>query len=68
MLGSYLFNKIAIGLNNGLDSGSGEGVGSDDHVSVHGGEYLGDGDHQTGLDAIEMSICRYFKFANSIEH
>ena len=54
MLGSYLFNKIAVGPNNGLDTASELGEGSHDHVPVHGGEYLGDGGHQTGLDAIGM--------------
>ena len=42
MLGSYLFNKVAVGLNNSLDTASEPGAGSHDHVSIHGGgEYLG---------------------------
>ena len=63
MLGSYLFNKIAVSLNIGLDTASEPGEGSHDHVSVHGGEYLGDGGHQAGLDAISMSIGVSLKFA-----
>ena len=49
MLGSYCFNKIAVGLNNGLDTASELSAGSHDQVYVHGGEYLGDGGHQAGL-------------------
>ncbi len=63
MLGSYLFNKIAVGLNNGLNTASESGTGSHDHVSVHGGEYLGDGGHQDGLDAMEKSDGKSLKFA-----
>ena len=63
MLGSYLFNKIAVSLNIGLDTASEPGEGSHDHVSVHGGEYLGDGGHQAGLDAISKSIGVSLKFA-----
>ena len=63
MLGSYLFNKIAAILNNGLETASELGEGSHDHVSVHGGEYLGDRGHQAGLDAIGMSIGMSLKFA-----
>ncbi len=65
MLGNYLFNKIAVSLNNGLDTSSEPGAGSHDHISVHGGEYLGDGGHQTGLDAKWISIGMGFKFAAS---
>ena len=65
MLGSYLFNKIAVSLNNGLYTASEPGEGSHDHVSVHGGEYLGDGGHQVGLDAIGMSIVMSLKFARN---
>ena len=65
MLGSYLFNKIAVRLHIGLDTASEPDEGSIDHVSVHGGEYLGDGGHQAGLDAIGMSIGTSFKFAAS---
>ena len=63
MLGSYLFNKIVVGPNNGLDTASEPGEASHDHVPVHGGEYLGDGGHQAGLDAIGMSIGMSLKFA-----
>ena len=56
MLGSYLFNKIAVILNNGLETASELGEGSHDHVYVHVGEYLVDGGHQAGLDAIGMSL------------
>ncbi len=35
-LGSYLFNKIAVGLNNGPKPDA----DSHDHVSVHGGKYI----------------------------
>ena len=63
ILGSYLFNKIAVGLNNGLGTASEPGEGSHDHVSVHAGEYLGDGGHQAGLDVIGMSIGMSLKFA-----
>ena len=63
MLGSYLFNKIAVGPNNGLDTASEPGEGSHDHVSVYGCEYLGDGGHQAGLDAIDMSIGMSLKYA-----
>ncbi len=52
MLGSYFFNKIAVGLNNGIDTASEPGAGSHDHASVHGSEYLGDGGHQAGLNAM----------------
>ena len=51
MLGSYLFNKIAVGPNNGLDTASEPGEGSHDHVPVHGGEYLGDGGYHACLNA-----------------
>ena len=63
MLGSYLFNKIAVGPNNGLVTASEPGEGYHDHVHVHGGEYLGDGGHQAGPDAISMSIGVSLKFA-----
>ena len=63
MSGNYLFNKIAVSLNKGLDTASEPGEGSHDHVSVHGGEYLGDGGNQAGLDAISMSIGVSLKFA-----
>ena len=49
MLGSYLINKITVGLNNGLDTDSEPGADSHDNVSVQCGEYLGDGCHQAGL-------------------
>ena len=52
MLGSYLFNKIAVGLNNSLDSASDPGTGYHDNVSVHAGEYFSDGGHQACLDAM----------------
>ncbi len=55
MLGSYI-SKIAISLNNSLDMASELGAGSQDHISVHGGEYLVDGGHQASLDVIGMSI------------
>ena len=48
MLASYLINKFAVGLKNGLNTASEPGAGSHDHVSVHGCEYLGDGSHQAG--------------------
>ena len=35
MLGSYLFNKITVSLNNGLDMASELDEGSYNHVSVH---------------------------------
>ena len=62
-LGSYLFNKIAVSFNNGLDTASEPGEGSHDHASVHGGEYPGDGGHQASLDAIDMCIGMSLKFA-----
>ncbi len=31
-------------------------TGSHDHVSVNGSEYLGDGGHQSGLDAMGISV------------
>ena len=40
MSGSYFVNKIAIGINNYLDTGSGPGTGPHNHVSVHIVEYL----------------------------
>ena len=63
MLGSYKFIKIAFCLNNGLDTASELGEGSQDHVSVHGGEYLGDGGQQAGHDTIGMSNGMPLKFA-----
>ncbi len=56
MLGSYLFNKITVSLNHGLDTASIPDKGSYNHVSVHDGEYLDDGGHQAGLDALNKSI------------
>ncbi len=56
MLGSYLFNKIDVGLNNGIDTASKSGVGSPDHVPIQNGEYLGSGGHQAGLYAMGMSV------------
>ena len=52
----YLFNKIAVGLNNGLLPASEPGKGSHDHVSVHGGECLSDGDHQASFDVMALSV------------
>ena len=63
MLGWYFFNKIAVGLNNGLDMASEPGVGTPDHVPVRNGEYLRDGGHQAGLDAIGMCIGVSLKLA-----
>ncbi len=63
MLGSYLFNKIAIGLNNGLETGSESAAGPHDHVPVHIVEYLDDGGHQAGLDALSKSIGMSPKYA-----
>ena len=63
MLGCYLFNKIAVGLNNGLDTASEPDAGTPDHVPNHTGEYLRDGGHQAGLDAIGMPIGMSLKFA-----
>ena len=63
MLDSYLFNKITVSLNNGLDTASEPDEGSYNHVSVHDGEYLDDGGHQAGLDAIGMSVGMSFKYA-----
>ncbi len=60
----YLFNQIAIGLNNGQGTASGLGAGTPHHVSVHGVEYHCDGGHQAGLDAIEMFICMFLKFVS----
>ena len=54
MLGSYLFNKITVSLNNGLDTASELDEGSYNHVSIHDGE--NDGGHQAGLDALSKSI------------
>ena len=51
----YLFNKIAVGLNNGLNTASEPGVGTPDHAVVHSGEYPSDGGYQAVLDAIGMS-------------
>ncbi len=42
MFGSYLFNKISVNLNNGLDTDSEPGAVPPDYVPVHGGEYLSD--------------------------
>ena len=39
------------------------GAGTPDHVSVHSGEYLRDGGHQTGLSAMGMSFGMILKFA-----
>ena len=64
-MGSYLFNKIAARLHIGLDTASEPDTGSHGHVSVHGGEYLGERVHQADLDAIGMSIGILFKFAAS---
>ena len=63
MLSWYLFNKIAVGLNNGFDTASEPGAGTPDLVPVYCGEYLSDGGHQAGLDTIWMSIDMYLKFA-----
>ncbi len=63
MLGSYLFNKITVSLNNGLDTGSESAAGPHDHVPVHIVEYLGDGGHQTGLYALSKSIGMSPKYA-----
>ncbi len=56
MLGSYLFNKISVSLNNGLDTASEPDEGSYTHVSVHDGEYLDDGGNQAGLDVLSKFI------------
>ncbi len=61
MLGSYLFNKNAVSLNNGLDTASELGAGSHDNFYVHSGEYLGDRGHQAGPVAIRMLIGMSFK-------
>ncbi len=65
MFGSYLINKITVGLNYGLDTATGPGADSHDNVSVPCGEYLGDGCHQAGLDALGVLIGISFKFATS---
>ncbi len=61
MLGSYLFIKITVGLNNGLYTASEPDEGSHNHVYVHDGEYLDDGGHQAGLDALSKPIGMYPK-------
>ncbi len=63
MLGSYSFNKIAVILNNGLDTASEPEEGSYNHVSVHDGEYLDGGGHHAGLDASSKSIGMSPKYA-----
>ncbi len=63
MLGSYLFNKITVSLNNGLDTASEPDKDSNNHVPVHIVEYLGDEDHQAGLDALSKSISMSPKYA-----
>ncbi len=63
MLGWYFFNKITIGLNNGLNTASEPGASTPDHVSILSGEYLRDGGHQAGLNAIGISIGVSLKFA-----
>ncbi len=69
MLGSYLFNKITVSHNNGLNTASEPEEGSYNYVSVHNGEYLDDGGHQTGLDALSKSICMSPKYAgDKIDH
>ncbi len=50
-----IFKKIVVGLNNNLNTASVLDAGFHNHVSVHGGEYLGDVAHQAGLDAMGMS-------------
>ncbi len=69
MLGSDLFNKITVSLNNGLDTSSEPDEGSYNHVSVHDGEYLDDGGHQAGLDALSRSLGMSPKYAgDKISH
>ena len=63
VLGSYLFNKITVSLNNGLVTASEPDEGSYNHVSVHDGEYLDDGGHQDGLDALSKSFGMSPKYA-----
>ncbi len=63
MLSWYLFNKLAVGLNNGLDMASEPGADTPDHIPIHGGDYLSDGGYQAGLDAIGISIGMSLKFA-----
>ena len=62
MLSWYLFIKIGVGLNIGLDTASKPVADTPDHVPVHSGEYLSNGGHQACLDAIGMSIGMSLKF------
>ena len=56
LLSPYLLNKTAVSLNNGLNTAPEPGAGTPAHVPVHSGEYLRDGGHQAGFDAIGMSL------------
>ncbi len=62
ILGSYLFNKFAASLYNGLYTASETGAGSLDHEPVHGGEFLGDGCYQRYTT--EISVCMSLKLAS----
>ena len=53
MLGSYLFNKNAVSLNNGLNTASELGAGSHDHFDV-----------QTGLVARGMLMVSFKSIAS----
>ncbi len=69
MLGSYLFNKLTVSLNNGLEMASELDEGSYIHVSVYVDEYLSNGGHQAGLDAKRLSNGVFLKFAqDKISH
>ena len=63
MFCSYLFNKITVSINNSLDTASDPDEGSYNHVSVHDGEYLDNGGHKGGLDALSKSIGMSPKYA-----
>ncbi len=56
MVSWYSFNKIAIGLNNGLNTAYEPSASTPDHVPVHNGEHLSEGGHQAGLDTIGISL------------
>ena len=63
MLSWYSYNKIAVGLNNSLDTASEPGAVTPDYIPVHIAEYLQVGSPQAGLDAIGRYIGMSLKFA-----